>query len=171
MSAITCPAGSANCGTINNCLLPTTVPANVYTGLTAVNVNDAQDWRVYYLDKNGAVSQLEGNASGFATGEQIGGSGLNASSLAAVNVNSTTNNINLFYVDDLTRNLFKMQFTNGAWTTRESFFYSPLHFNTNIHYHSISSIHCFYSLMEPIFGSWRCIQLHARSAACLLHRS
>lgn len=120
MSAITCPAGSANCGTISNCLLPTTISANVYTGLTAVNVNEAQDWRVYYLDKNGAVSQLEGNNSGFAMGEQIGGSGLNASSLAAVNINSTTNDINLFYVDDLTRNLFKMQFTNGAWTTRES---------------------------------------------------
>jgi hypothetical protein len=120
MSAITCPAGSANCGTISNCLLPTTIPASVYTGLTAVNVNEAQDWRIYYLNQAGAVSQLEGNSSGFATGETIGGSGLNASSLAAVNVNSTTNNINLFYVDALTKALFKMQFTNGAWTTRAS---------------------------------------------------
>jgi hypothetical protein len=118
MSAITCPANSANCNTISNCLLPTKIPTSVYTGLTAVNVNDAQDWRVYYLDQEGAVSQLEGNSSGFATGERIGGYGLNASSLAAVNVNSTTNNINLFYVDVLTKNLYKMQFTDGAWTTR-----------------------------------------------------
>ncbi|KUJ21719.1 uncharacterized protein LY89DRAFT_681140 [Mollisia scopiformis] len=50
-------------------------------------------------------------------GERIGGSGLNATSIAAVNINSTTNNINLFYVDSLSENLYNMQFTNGAWTT------------------------------------------------------
>jgi hypothetical protein len=120
MSAITCPAKSAVCKTISNCLLPTKVPTNVNTGLAAVNVNLAQDWRIYYHDQNGAMSQLEGNSSGFATGELIGGSALNASSIAAVNVNSTTNNINVFYVNALTKELFKMQFTNGAWTERGS---------------------------------------------------
>ncbi|CZR56945.1 uncharacterized protein PAC_06834 [Phialocephala subalpina] len=117
MSAITCASGSAKCNTISNCLLPTDVPANDNTGLTAVNVSNQKDWRVYYHDNKGFISQLQGNESGFNTGERIGGSGLNASSIAAVNVNSTTNNVNLFYVDSSSQNLYNMQFTDGAWTT------------------------------------------------------
>ncbi|KUJ21720.1 uncharacterized protein LY89DRAFT_729225 [Mollisia scopiformis] len=50
MSAITCASGSAKCNTISNCLLPTNIPVNEYTGLSAVNVNDSEDWRVYYHD-------------------------------------------------------------------------------------------------------------------------
>lgn len=119
MSAITCASGSAKCNTISNCLLPTDIPANDDTGLAAVNINEDKDWRVYYHDNKGLISQLQGNESGFDTGNRIGGSGLNASSIAAVNVNSTTNNINLFYVDSTSQNLYNMQFTNGAWTTRK----------------------------------------------------
>ena len=82
-------------------------------------MDNAQDWRVYYLDDSGLVSQLQGNSSGFDDGQAIGGAGLNGSSLAAVNVNSTTNNINLFYVDIQTQNLFTLEFTAGAWTVRK----------------------------------------------------
>jgi hypothetical protein len=42
---------------------------------------------------------------------------LNSSGIAAVNVNSTTNNINVFYVDQLTEALFTVQFI-GSWSTR-----------------------------------------------------
>lgn len=130
MSAITCPANSASCNTINNCLLPTKIPTLVYTGLAAINVNNAQDWRVYYLDQEGAVSQLMGNGSGFDEGVKIGGTGLNTSSMAAVNYNMSTNNINLFYVDALTKNLFKMQYTgltDNGWTTRKLSFLPLYH--------------------------------------------
>jgi hypothetical protein len=73
MSSITCPANSANCNTINNCYLPTTTAPNEYTGLAAVNVNNTQDWRVYYYDENGYLSELAGNSSGFNMGTPIGG--------------------------------------------------------------------------------------------------
>ncbi|PMD46119.1 hypothetical protein L207DRAFT_206113 [Hyaloscypha variabilis F] len=116
MSAVTCPTGSANCNTINNCYLPTTNSPNEYTGLAAVNVDNAQDWRVYYYDDEGNLSELAGNSSGFDMGNPIGGLALNSSGIAAVNINSTTNNINVFYVDQLTEALYTTEF-NGAWTT------------------------------------------------------
>ncbi|KAH7419431.1 hypothetical protein BKA64DRAFT_16398 [Cadophora sp. MPI-SDFR-AT-0126] len=116
MSAVTCSPNSDKCNTIANCYLPTQIAPSNFTGLAAVNVNKAQDWRVYYHDEDGYISELQGDNSGFNLGKPIGGSGLNASSIAAVNVNSTTNNINIFYVDDLTRALFKMQFTADVWT-------------------------------------------------------
>ncbi|KAI1004487.1 hypothetical protein K3495_g3728 [Podosphaera aphanis] len=116
MSALTCAEGSAKCGTINNCRLPTTVPVSRETGLAAVNVNNSQDWRVYYHDQSGFISQLQGNASGFDTGARIGGEGLNGSDITAVNINSTTNNIHVFYTDMLTQALFTLQFENN-WTT------------------------------------------------------
>lgn len=119
MSSITCAEFSTTCYTISNNILPTSVPANDYTGLSAVNVDNAEDWRVYYHDNEGFISQLEGSASGFDLGERIGGQGLNASSIATVNINSTTNNIILFYVDSSSQNLYTMQFTAGAWSTRE----------------------------------------------------
>jgi hypothetical protein len=117
MSAIACPAGSTNCNTINNCYIPTYNRPNEYTGLAAVTVNNTQDWRVYYYDEEGYLSELAGNSSGFDMGTPIGGLALNSSDIAAVNVNSTTNNINLFYVDQLTEALFTMEFTD-SWTTR-----------------------------------------------------
>ncbi|KAH7342598.1 hypothetical protein BKA65DRAFT_478470 [Rhexocercosporidium sp. MPI-PUGE-AT-0058] len=116
MSAITCSPNSDKCNTIANCYLPTQIAPSNFTGLAAVNVNNAQDWRVYYHDEDGSISELQGDNSGFNLGRPIGGSGLNASSIAAVNVNSTTNNINVFYVDGLTHALFKMQFTADNWT-------------------------------------------------------
>ncbi|KAH6724335.1 hypothetical protein BKA61DRAFT_27696 [Leptodontidium sp. MPI-SDFR-AT-0119] len=116
MSAITCSPNSVKCNTIANCYLPTQIAPSNFTGLAAVNVNNAQDWRVYYHDENGYISELQGDNSGFNLGEPIGGAGLNASSIAAVNVNSTTNNINVFYVDGLTKALFKMQWTADTWT-------------------------------------------------------
>ena len=119
MSAITCSAGTIKCNTIANWYLPTTIAPSNFTGLAAVNVNHAQDWRVYYHDTNGFVSELQGDNSGFDLGKRIGGSGMNASSIAAVNVNSTTNNINLFYVDRLTQALFQMEFAGGSWTQRK----------------------------------------------------
>ncbi|KAK0125574.1 hypothetical protein ONS96_009410 [Cadophora gregata f. sp. sojae] len=116
MSAITCSPNSDKCNTIANCYLPTQIAPSNFTGLAAVNVNKAQDWRVYYHDVEGYISELQGDNSGFNLGKKIGGSGLNASAIAAINVNSTTNNINIFYVDGLTQALFKMQFTAGDWT-------------------------------------------------------
>lgn len=121
MSAITCSPGSTNCNTINNCYLPTTVAPHENTGLAAVNVDNAEDWRVYYYDTLNYVSELDGNSSGFAMGSPIGGTALNGSSIAAVNVNETTNNINVFYVDQLSEILFYMEFT-GSWSIRTSSF-------------------------------------------------
>jgi hypothetical protein len=51
-------------------------------------------------------------------GNLIGGSALNSSDIAAVNVNSTANNVNVFYVDQLTKALFTLEFSDGAWTDR-----------------------------------------------------
>ncbi|KAJ5050568.1 uncharacterized protein L3040_002445 [Drepanopeziza brunnea f. sp. 'multigermtubi'] len=116
MSAVTCSPYTDRCNTIANCVLPTKIPASNYTGLAAVNVNSAQDWRVYYHDKDGYISELQGDNSGFNTGKTIGGSALNGSSIAAVNINSTTNNINVFFVDTFTKSLFKMQYTANSWT-------------------------------------------------------
>jgi len=116
MSVITCPPNSASCNTIDNCYIPTTSAPNEYTGLAAVNINDAQDWRVYFYDEAGILSEIAGNSSGFDMGTPFGGSALNSSGIAAVNVNSTTNNINVFYVDQLTEALFTTEFTDGAWT-------------------------------------------------------
>ncbi|CAD6506145.1 BgTH12-07075 [Blumeria graminis f. sp. triticale] len=116
MSALTCAEGSAKCGTINNCLLPTAIPVSHETGLAAVNVNNSQDWRVYYHDQSGFISQLQGNASGFNLGSRIGGEGLNGSDITAVNIDSTTNNIHVFYTDMLTQALFTLQYQKH-WTT------------------------------------------------------
>ena len=80
---------------------------------------------MYYHDNQGFISELQGKTSGFNKGVRIGGSGLNASSISAVNVNSTTNNIVLFYTDALSKDPFTMQFTAGAWTTRKSLLSFP----------------------------------------------
>jgi hypothetical protein len=42
-------------------------------GLAAINVDYAQDWRVYYNDESGFTSELAGNASGFDMGQAIEG--------------------------------------------------------------------------------------------------
>jgi len=118
MSAIPCPANSASCNTINNCYLPTTNAPNEYTGLATVNVSGSQDWRVYYYDEADLLSEIVGNSSSFDMGNLIGGSALNSSDIAAVNVNSTANNVNVFYVDQLTKALFTLEFSDGAWTDR-----------------------------------------------------
>jgi hypothetical protein len=67
---------------------------------------------------------MAGNSSGFDMGTPVGGLALNSSDIAAANINTTTNNINLFYVDQLTEALFTMEF-KGAWTTRKFAFYFP----------------------------------------------
>ncbi|KAG9234426.1 hypothetical protein BJ875DRAFT_441313 [Amylocarpus encephaloides] len=115
MCVMACAAFATSCSTISNNLLPTTVPPSNFTGLSGVTVNEAQDWRVYYYDMNGFLSQLQGNASGFNKGEIIGGTCLNGSSIAAINVNETTNNIVVFYVDNQSGDLYSQQFV-GHWT-------------------------------------------------------
>ncbi|CZT51972.1 uncharacterized protein RSE6_13203 [Rhynchosporium secalis] len=116
MSVITCVPNTDKCNTVANRYLPTQVAPSNFTGLAAINVDEAQDWRVYYHDKDGNICELVGNNSGFDLGTPIGGQGLNASSITAVNINSTTNNVRVFYVDGLTQALFKTQFTAGDWT-------------------------------------------------------
>lgn len=167
MSAVTCPANSVNCNTISNCELPTSSAPNEYTGLAAVNVNNAQDWRVYYYDEEGYVSELAGNSSGFDMGTPIGGLALNSSAIAAVNVNSTTNNINLFYVDQLTQELFTMQFT-GSWTTRMSL--SPIVPVHPTNEASFLGLPTSSPLMEPQIWSRRRLHLRPGPAARLLYR-
>jgi hypothetical protein len=125
MASITCPANSVDCNTVSNSYLPTMAAPHEYTGLAAINVGKAQDWRVYYYDEGGNVSEMAGNSSGFDMGTPIGGLALNGSDIAAVNINSTTNDINLFYVDQLTEALFTMEF-KGAWTTRKFSFLLPI---------------------------------------------
>lgn len=116
MSTISCANGSATCDSIGNQLIPTKVPVSRDTGLAAVNVNNSQDWRIFYHDESGFLSQLKGNTSGFNLGTRIGGEVLNSSDITAVNVNSTTNNIHLFYTDMLTQALFTQQFQSN-WST------------------------------------------------------
>lgn len=168
MSAITCAEGSATCKTISNILLPTDVPAHHYTGLSAVNVNEAEDWRVFYHDNQGFISQLQGNASGFNAGERIGGQGLNATSIATVNINSTTNNIQLFYVDISSQNLYTMQFV-GAWTTRKCSVAIP--YGYRLIFHSTTCIFLRFQCLESFIRSWCRIQRSYRPAPCILHRS
>lgn len=116
MVKLSCPADSVNCTVTANMVVSSAVkvPVNKFTGLGVVNVDSDQDWRVFYHDKDGYVSQLQGNSTGFGSGEIIGGIGLNASSIAAVNVNQTTNNINVFYVDTLTQALVFTQYLPSA---------------------------------------------------------
>lgn len=126
MATAACPAGSTSCSKTGNYQVTETltIPMRNDTGLAAVNVDDAQDWRVFYHDKNNMISQLAGNNSGFDSGQVIGGEGLPGSSIAATNINSTTNNINVFYVDDLTSALYTFEFTND-WTTRKYLVFLP----------------------------------------------
>lgn len=115
---MTCPSNSVACNTVSNKVLSTSPAPHPQTGLAVVNVNNAQDWRVYYYDTANFVSELVGNTSGFDTGTPIGGGALNGSSLAAFNANSTTQDINVFYVDNLSQNLFGTRF-GGTWTVRK----------------------------------------------------
>lgn len=118
MCVMACATGASVCSTFSNNILPTGVPIHKFSGLAAVTVSDAQDWRVYYHDENSFLCQMEGKASGFTKGAIIGGTALNNSAIEAVNVNSTTNNIVLYYVDQGSQNMFTQQFT-GVWTTGE----------------------------------------------------
>ncbi|RDW72811.1 hypothetical protein BP6252_06718 [Coleophoma cylindrospora] len=118
ISGAACPAGSSTCSpTFNNVISSQLdLPPSNQTGLAAVNVNDAQDWRVYFHDIRGMLTEVGGNASGFGSGTVVGSAALNKSSIAATNVNSTTNNINVFYVDAKTQFLTTIEFVNGTWT-------------------------------------------------------
>ena len=120
MANTACLANSTSCNLFSNMIISAGVktPPSNYTGLAAVIVDNAQDWRVFYHDANGMVSQLVGKNSGFDDGQIIGGMALNASSIAATNINMTTNNINVFYVDASTTDLYTLEFT-GDWTIRE----------------------------------------------------
>ncbi|KAF4632186.1 hypothetical protein G7Y89_g5943 [Cudoniella acicularis] len=107
MCALACAAGGSSCSTIANNRLQTKVPLGDNTGLTVVNVNDSQDWRVHYLDNNNFLSQLQGNTSGFDTRTIVGGLGLNGSSIAA-------------------------QSTKSAWTIGTPYPHLPLYYLINI---------------------------------------
>ncbi|CAG8978536.1 hypothetical protein HYALB_00012267 [Hymenoscyphus albidus] len=116
MCVMACGAGASVCSTFTNTILPTGTPVAKYSGLAAVTVSKAQDWRVYYHDENNFICQMEGKASGFTKGEIIGTQALNNSALGAVNVNTTTNNIVLYYIDQKSQILHTQQFTDGKWT-------------------------------------------------------
>jgi hypothetical protein len=107
--------------TISKLILPTEVPPHLNTGPSVVNIGNVEDLCIYYSNEAGLISELAGNSCGFDSGTPIGGIALHWSSIAAVNVNSTTNNISVFFVDQLTETLFgMMQFTDSAWTSRTS---------------------------------------------------
>jgi hypothetical protein len=150
-------------------ILSTDVPPGTNTGLAAVNVNDARDWRVYYLDDNGLVSQLQGNSSGFDSGLAIRGSGIKGSSIAAVNVNSTTNNIVVCYTDLSTRDLFSLQFTGGAWSVRK--FSLLLSLKPTLTTCSCSTLRGAHRILEPPLRSRCSLQSRPRPAPRLLHRT
>ncbi|TVY56559.1 hypothetical protein LSUE1_G009886, partial [Lachnellula suecica] len=116
MCSLACTADSTSCSSTSNIALKTSVPIHNSTGLSAVTVGDSQDWRIYYHDNSSYLSELQGNLAGFKTSAIVGGGALNGSSIAAVNVNTTTNNINVFYVDLLTKALYMQQFADGTWT-------------------------------------------------------
>jgi hypothetical protein len=102
--------------------LSTEVPPHLNTGLSAVIIGNVEDWCIYCSIEASLISELAGNSSGFDLGAPIGGMSQNGSSIAAVNVNSTTNNISFFLIDQLTQTLFGigMHLTDGAWTSRTS---------------------------------------------------
>ena len=88
--------------TISKLILPTEVPPHLNTGPSVVNIGNVEDLCIYYSNEAGLISELAGNSCGFDSGTPIGGIALHGSSIAAVNVSSTTNNINVFFVDQLT---------------------------------------------------------------------
>ncbi|KAL3426765.1 hypothetical protein PVAG01_00274 [Phlyctema vagabunda] len=156
MAGHACAAGSSSCSITTNKVVSNnlSIPLNNDTDLAAVTVNDAQDWRVYYQDQSGSISELMGNAAGFGTGSIIGGAGLNASSMAAVNIDSSTNNINVFFVDGTTKKLSTLQFVDGAWTlpqvvsSEQAGFYNPLS-GLSACYSSIpDQIHVYYTGLD-----------------------
>lgn len=112
------------------------------SSLAAVNVDHAQDWRIYYQNTNSNIVELAGNTSGFNQGVTIyNGNTLAGSALTAVNVDVTQNNINVFFVDDSSSALFYTQFTD-SWQTGMFFGTLPIDMvNANL-FHSAS---CYYS--------------------------
>ncbi|RDW87943.1 hypothetical protein BP5796_03637 [Coleophoma crateriformis] len=156
ISGTACPAGSSTCGaTFNNVIsAQLTLPPSNQTGLAAVNVNDAQDWRVYFHDIRGMLTEVAGNASGFGSGTVVGSAGLNKSSIAATNVNSTTNNINVFYVDARTQFLTTIAFVNGAWTfpsqvtPRKQLAWNPLAGLSACYTKTLDQLHVYYTAAD-----------------------
>jgi hypothetical protein len=107
--------------TISNLILPTEIPPHLNTGLSVVIIGNVEDWCIYYSNEVSLISELASNSFGFNLGTPIGGIGLDKeSSITSMNVNSTTNNISLFLVDQSTQNMFGigMHFTDDAWTSR-----------------------------------------------------
>lgn len=87
------------------------------SSLAAVNVDKAENWRVYYQNTKHNIVELAGNSSGFNTGEIIyRGTTLTGSSLTAVNAYNPTNNINVFFVDHDSQALYYTQYTS-SWQT------------------------------------------------------
>jgi len=97
------------------------------TGLAAVNVDHAQDWRIYYQNTNRNIVEMAGNTSGFNKGVTIySGKTLPGSALTAVNVEVAQNNINVFFVDNDSNALFYTQFTD-SWQTGMFFNFTHWH--------------------------------------------
>jgi hypothetical protein len=113
-------SGSTKRTTISNLILSTEIPSHFNTGLSAVIIRNVEDWCIYYFNEARLISELAGNLPGFDSDTPIGGMALHESSIAAVNVSSITNNVNVFFVDQLTETLFGMHFTDGAWISRTS---------------------------------------------------
>jgi len=87
------------------------------SNLAVVNVDNAQDWRIYYHNKDRNIVEMAGNSSGFNQGVTIySGTTLQGSYLSAVNVDKSTNNINVFFVDHDSKALYYTQFTD-SWQT------------------------------------------------------
>lgn len=113
-----CASGSADCKTSSNDIITKGAPTlHESSGLGVASINHSQDWRVYYHNAKSKIVQLVGNATGYDRGQFIyDGTTLAGSDLTVVNVDSTMNNLNVFFVDASSQNLYFTQYTD-SWQT------------------------------------------------------
>jgi hypothetical protein len=85
----------------------------VWLGITA------QSWRVYYQGLDGGLLELIGTQSAWKAGEELVAVPVAGSALSISIV--TPPNMNIFYVDSSTENMYQISYTSGGgWSPRKS---------------------------------------------------
>jgi hypothetical protein len=81
----------------------------------------AQSWRVYYQGLNGKLLELVGTQSSWKAGASLVADAVPGSALSISMVPAP--NMNIFYVDSSTENLYQIGYapSSGGWSTRKSY--------------------------------------------------
>lgn len=109
---------------INNVQIAKGTTAHASSSLVLVYLGTSDGWRAYYQATNGTILELVGTSAGWKVGatlsavDAIGGSPLALSMV-------TSPEMNIFYVDSATSNLFSISYNDG-WQARNSPLYESL---------------------------------------------